>query len=796
MPVSFLLTAAALAFLAEPTTLAPVSARSFHVAPDQAVRLDWKSIGGDEPSLEYLVRDYMGAEEARGKAVKVDGVVRVERSFRQGYHELEFPATSQRFGVLALPRPAGNPDPFFAMDAAMSWLVRDDQTRDELIAFARGVGVSMIRERMTWNAIQTARDRWDWESGSRFERLRKSYRAAGIPVLEMGHDAPRWAGRVGKYSQELVATADSWRTIGERWGRYWGGVEIWNEPDISFGGDMPGDQYASYAKAVAYGLRRADTPVPIVGGVTARFAPTFLDNCTSSDLIRRVDAFSFHDYGPSLAFEDLIAQYREWLRASGSADLPLWVTECGWPWNRGPDRPPADQDRASAVHIAMKAVEARACGVERFFTFVYPFYEENAKNFSVMDRRATPLRCMAVYAQTISALKGLRYLGDLRCDDPRIARARVFGDDVHAVVVLYSAMSEVEFRKQGPIRLAAASRRVEGADGREVAVRGGQFEMADGLAFAWFDSAALKNLVDVNTRAKSLQPGLHKPKFARAEPIILRLRFDSALVSTNSNGYHLKEPVQTLPVVVEAINLGESEETLDLAVTVGRQQIEGVRKVSIRPRSQAATRWDVPISGRFGDFEPLQIRVEASGTSGVRDRLAFTLRGEPSFEEAVSRLKSKERLPIEDLTRWTANIGAGGEMNMEAAKASGWRLLTRHKPTTDRWVYPIYRLPASVDLSDAKGLLVRARCRSNAQVRVFLWEGETGVAYLNGTSLITTDNRWHVARLDFRELERSHANAVDANGKLDLKAVRKISIGVNDQVDANELEISDVFVIR
>ncbi|WP_165064930.1 glycosyl hydrolase [Paludisphaera rhizosphaerae] len=559
---------------------------------------------------------------------------------------------------------------------------------------------------------------------------------------------------------------------------------------------MPGDQYASYAKAVAYGLRRAETPAPIVGGVTARFAPTFLDDCASGDLIRRIDAFSFHDYGPAMAFEDLIAQYREWLRTSGVADLPLWVTECGWPWNRGPERPPVDQDRASAAQIAMKAVEARACGVERFFTFVYPFYEENAKNFSVMDRRATPLRSMTAYAQTMRALKGLRYVGDLHCDDSRIARARVFGDELRAVVVLHSATPEAEFRKRGPIQLGAIPRRVEGADGREHAVRDGRFEMADGLAFVWFDAAALKGLVDSNTRAGGLHPGPRSSRVAQAEPIVLRLRFDPAHVTPSSSGYHVKSPSRTLPVVVDAMNLGDSAESLDLTLTVGSKPIDGVRKASVGPRSQAESRWEVPLAGRFADFEPLQLQVAARGSGSVRDRLAFTLLGEPSFEEAVAHLKTRERLPIDDLTRWSPNVGAGGEMRMEVAEGSGWRLVTRHRPNTDRWVYPFFRLPPSVDLSDAKGLLVRARCKSNAQVRVFLWEGESGVGYINGSSLIPADDRWHAARVDFRALERSHANAIDPNGKLDLKDVRKISIGVNDQVDANELEIGDVFVVR
>ena len=46
----------------------------------------------------------------------------------------------------------------------------------------------------------------------------------------------------------------------------------------------------------------------------------------------------------------------------------------------------------------MKAIEARACGVARYFAFVYPYYEEHASNFGMMDRRGVPMRSMAAYA--------------------------------------------------------------------------------------------------------------------------------------------------------------------------------------------------------------------------------------------------------------------------------------------------------------------------------------------------------------------------------------------------------------
>lgn len=787
-----LLSAALLGFQAD-SNLSPVSARAFHVAPDRPAVLEWRREAGAAGPLDYVVRGYRGEEEGRGKAEARAGVIRVQRAFPQGYHEVEFLGSPRRFGVLSLPKVEGRPDPFFAMDAAMSWLVGDDATRDELVAFARGTGLAMIRERVTWGAIQPAGDRWDWDGGRRFDKLRQSYRRAGLPVLEMAHDAPAWAGLVAKYPRDLVATADAWRAISRKWSAAWGGVEIWNEPGISFGGDMPGDQYSAYGKAVAFGLRRASTRAPIVGGVMSHFDPAFLGTCTGSGLLDRVDAFSFHDYGPALAFEDVNARFREWLRAAGKGDMPLWITESGWPWKKGPERPPVDQDLASASQIVMKAVEARACGVERYFTFVYPYYEENASNFSVMDGRATPLRGMAAYAQAIRTLKGLRYLGDLKHDDPRIARARVFGDDARAVAVIYSTAAEADLAR--PIDLGVAPRRVEAADGRAVTAREGRFPLADGLAYAWFDRSAIVAKLDAETRAMALNPGRDAPK-AGTSPIVLRHRFDPAVAAPGPAGYRLAMGEKSLPAVVEVVNLGDSREAVELtfAVEGGVTPDPASRRVEVAPRSVAEAAWRVDLSGSFADFAPARIRVEARGPDGVRDRLAFAVLGEPSLQEALAGLARRERLPIEERARWSDNISGGGTMTMEAPAPAGWKLDVKHAAGTDRWAYPNFRLPDGLDLSQARGLLIRARCKAPGDVRVFLWEGETGVGYINLTSLIPADGEWHVARVDFDALSASAANAADPNARLDLKEVRRIGLGLNSRVDANVLEISDLFV--
>ncbi|WP_165244907.1 cellulase family glycosylhydrolase [Paludisphaera soli] len=791
---TLLLATALLAALAEgpDARLEPAAARRFHVVPDEEATLEWNgSAVAARDGLDYVVRDYRGAEEARAKAVATPGGVRIARAFSQGYHEIEFPATSQRFGVVALPRAEGPPDPFFAIDGAMSWLVDDDATRDELIAMARSLGLAMIRERLTWGAIQPEPDRWDWESGPRFDHLRESCRRAGVPVLEMAHDAPAWAGRVGKYSRDLAATADSWADIARRWDRAWGGVEIWNEPDISFGGDMPGDQYAAYAKAVAFGLRRASARAPIVGGVMAHHTPEFLRACVGSGLLDRVDAFSFHDYGTAENFEDVNARFREWLRDSGRGDMPLWITECGRPWKRGPDRPPLDQDLASASQIVLKAIEAKACGVARFFAFVYPFYEENTSNFGVTDRTATPLRGLAAYAQAIRALGGLCYLGDLQVEDPRIVRVRVFGDGSRAVAVLWSSTEA-----QG-VRLDSTPIRLEGADGRPLPVREGRIDLTDGLAYAWFDRPGLGSRLAPRTRAMGLHPAVGAATAGEPAPIVLRYRFDPEFCTPTSLGYHLKAGVASLPVNVEVVNLGDEAETIELTLAVERSGVETPaepRRVQVGPGSTSVAGWTVDLSGSFADFRPARLVATARGASGLRDRLALAILGEPTLDEALARPSRTARLPIEDLGRWAPNIGAGGRMEMRSAGTAGWGLAVRHERGSDRWAYPFFRLPDSVDLADARGLIVRARCRAKGDVRVFLWEGDSGVGYINGTGLIPADGGWHVVRLDFDAMQASSANAPDPDGRLDRGAVRKLSIGLNSAEDANDLEVGDIYV--
>ena len=332
-----------LAFLptvAPGTTLNPVGVTQFFVTPDTEVVLRWK-VEGDRPAEwgACEVRDFSD-RQLKTLPVKAtpEGMIEVAVSLPQGYYDLEFPATRQRFGLVVLPDPASPPDPFFSIDAAMSWLVKSDELRESLVQNLRRCGIAMARERLSWSQINPARERWEWDSSSRYEKLRHTYAAQQVELLEMFHDAPDWTGRVIRYPDDLVAAAQAWQTIARCWQTQWTALELWNEPDIFFGGDLPGDQYASLVKALSWGLREIPLNRPLVGGVFAHDNATYLDNVAANGLLASVEIASFHTYDRAEAMEDLVGRYREWLTAHGRPTMPLWLTECGRPWKKGPDR--------------------------------------------------------------------------------------------------------------------------------------------------------------------------------------------------------------------------------------------------------------------------------------------------------------------------------------------------------------------------------------------------------------------------------------------------------------------------
>ncbi len=801
MMTSYILTLISLAVTAETagTALRPERAESLFVEPGQPAALRWR-VEGEVPGgeIRYTIRDFQDREVGAGTIERPDAkTVAATVTLGQGYYEIEFAGIGQRFGVVALPSSLPTPDAFFCIDSAMSWLVRSGELRESLVRILRRSGIAMSRERLNWGEIQPARQRFDWQGRNGYETVRQLHAQQGVPVLEMFHNATAWSGTVGKYPEDLIGTEAAWREITRRWRKTWGALEVWNEPDIFFGDLLPADQYVALVKTLGYAVDREAADLTLVGGVMAHHHRGFLDTAAECGVLDSVDVFSFHTYDRAARMEELVGKYRDWLAAHGRPDMPLWITECGRPWKRGPGRPPVEQDVASALDITRKAIEARACGIGRYFAFVYPFYEENDNNFGMMDRHGAPLRSFAAYAQAARVLGGKQYLGDLRLSDS-LPAARVFGDDRETVAVV-AAGGEGQ-----PAKLAVGLpvARIEGLDGRPLAVTAeGEVPLTDGLAYVWLEPGPSAQRLDTASTARRLwQLGQTAPRPRRpASPIVLRWQIDPAAVKAETAGYRLvnQEPGK-LRVVVRAFNLAQRAADLrlelDFGEAAGRVLSENPCAVKVPASGFADAAWDVDLSAAFTRHNEIAVTVRPAGDAAQQaSPLVVTLIGEPTVAQCLERHAQHVRLPLGEAARWKPNVPSYGRMNLEPQPDGAVRLDVSFTKG-DRWVYPYFTLPDDVDLSRYSALVLRARCERPATVRVFLWEGDRGVGYVTAGSIVPADGQWHAAEVRFADLTLSSANAPDDNGRLDLGQVRRISFGMNSNAAENRLEISEAYL--
>jgi hypothetical protein len=784
----------------EAAELHPISVEQFLISPGHPHVLRWKADSEAAGSqLKASMRDYERRVISESTVdVTDDGDVRLSIQLPAGFYEIEFSGIDQQFGLIVATPPNTKRDAFFAIDSALSWLVSDQHTRQGLIRFLKKCGITMSRERLNWAQIQPSIEQWNWDSPQRYETLRQSYRRDGIRVLDMFHGTAKWAGRVGKYPEDLVGTAGSWKEIMQRFQSSWGAFEVWNEPDISFGGHLPADQYMALVKTFSYLFQQQPASVPLVGGVFAHHHPQFLDNAARNHLLDAVSVVSFHTYDRAPSMEHHIQKYRQWAADHGHARIPLWITECGRPWKRGPARPPFDQGAQSALDIVMKAVESRACGISRYFAFVFPYYEERESNFGMMGRAATPLRSMSAYVQLVNALSHKKYVGDLVCQDDQIQRARVFADEKSTIAVLYTGKLDATAK----VRISAPVQKVIGIDGRTLdRSSADSVPIPDGLTYVELDRQRLNPYLEPNTLAKELSTPANsldtKPK--PASPVVLRYQIDPDVVVAKTDGYEVSMASRTsFPFTFRLFNLSSQPQQRDYCISASQPIVveDQVNKtVSLPAKGYRDLTWHIDLRQSFTatGHATLSVTSAASETS-VLEQVEIDLTGIPSIEQLRRPAPSRDVLPILDLAAWRKNIASTGEMKMTIDSDNIWQLNAEFQGG-DRWVYPSFDLPKDVRMDHCQSIVVRARCHNEATVRMFLWEGDSGVGYLSGV-LIPSDGEWHVAMMDISDFTLSGANTPDQNHQLDLDSVRKIAIGMNSEVDENRLEVSDIIFLN
>lgn len=535
-----------------------------------------------DEELEYRLLDFDGQELGSGVGRFRDGVLSVDAPEGRGFFEYDFPHLGLRFGAVALPDFEDERDRFFGMDAVFSgFTVYQDEIRYRgYLELLRRGGISSARDRMYWWALEPNPGiDWNGAYAKMAERKRQLASEYGIAVLELFHDTPPYVLSedfvTGKYPVDLQQSSRSWREIAARWGRFWQALEVWNEPDHGF---LPGDQQTAFQKAVSYAAYEGNPGVKLVGGVFSggNTSPEMIGVYVRNGLLEVSDAISFHNYDPAGQLESRIAAFRRAFGDSPRAGIPLELTECGWPWPSGSARADAASDRKSAIYIAMKAVEARCCGVASYHPFVLGYYDEGVNNFAMIDRNSTPMRSIAAYWQCVRMLANKEYIGDWRNsgnERARVFRAENGSSEGEWLLVLYNSPDK-NLRPALPD--AAAIRAIYRTDGSEIAPEA--VSEKDALLYLLLnaDSVAIDSettAMGLLRRAEAYQAS-ENPR--STSPVVLQGFFAPDNITSTVNGYFPIQP-ERLRVDFRVNNLGSGScrVPLELVLPAGTRLLEG-----------------------------------------------------------------------------------------------------------------------------------------------------------------------------------------------------------------------------
>jgi hypothetical protein len=164
--------------------------------------------------------------------------------------------------------------------------------------------------------------------------------------------------------------------------------EIWNEPNNGkwFWKPRPdAGRYADMYLRARTAIHAVDPRATVlVGGLVAH--PSFVRAMYAArpDLHGKVDALGWHAYAPRV--EGLLTglrDLRETLELEGEPDLPVHVTELGWPTGGGDPTVLPEPARAAAFEDATRRLARSDCGIRAIVAYTWRTPRHDATGFGI-----------------------------------------------------------------------------------------------------------------------------------------------------------------------------------------------------------------------------------------------------------------------------------------------------------------------------------------------------------------------------------------------------------------------------
>jgi hypothetical protein len=282
---------------------------------------------------------------------------------------------------------------------------------------------------------------------------------------------------------------------------------------------------------------------------------------------------------------------------------------------------------------------------------------------------------------------------------------------------------------------------------------------------------------------------------------VLQFIPDRNTVSESKEGWRLlSDVVESAPICVRVNNLGAEERTatLHLHLPDSLKTAEGeTSTIKIPPQKFTDMLWHLKLTpAALRAWSTLQIRADSDDQTVVAP-LSLDFIHESSLSQLIEPMRQKTRLPIDQLDLWEKKVDATGQLNLSSEEGGVLRMDAEFGSGSP-WVFPRFTLPSGLNMSHAEFIVMRAKCKEPAKVKIFA-EDKSGTLFgwaAGSFGLIPADNRWHTIRVRLSDLPSS---GKDPRKRLDTQGATKISVGFNNNTEnpekKNTLWISDLYLI-
>jgi len=303
------------------------------------------------------------------------------------------------------------------------------------LRMARQAGVTTIRDNLSWSGAEPTKGQYVMpETDAAYIQEALKLGLEPLPILGGSH--PLYDGGDKPFSDEAVEGFAGYcgfvaRHFRGKVRRY----EVWNEWDISLGTKTPGtpESYAKLLKAVHRRIKAVDPSVTVMGGGITPTAVRsgWMEKLLEAGALQDLDEFSIHTYNYSFSGRERTPEaWAEWMQQvqailrkhSGGKDVPLNITEMGWP---------TQIDRRGSPPELVAAFVARTYLLARTMPFLkgvwwYDFQDDgwnhayNENNFGLVRADLTPKAGYFALADVAPLVGRAQYLGRAETSDPDV----------------------------------------------------------------------------------------------------------------------------------------------------------------------------------------------------------------------------------------------------------------------------------------------------------------------------------------------------------------------------------------